>query len=185
MNTEEKEDEREATRTNEEQISETETRNPVSEEDKQMSEILLLKEQLEEQKDKYVRLYADFDNYKKRMARERLELIDSAGKDIIGSMLPVLDDFERAMKNMENTQDLNALKDGISLIQQKLNQIMQSKGLKSFASIGEKFDVEKHEALTEIPATTEEQKGIVLDEMEKGYLLGDKIIRYAKVVVGK
>lgn len=148
-------------------------------------EITTLKAQLEEQKDKYLRLYADFDNFKKRNAKERLDLIQTAAKDTIISMLPVLDDFERAIKASENLTDVTQAKEGLSLIYQKMLNTLQQKGLKSIETIGEKFNVEQHEALTEIPAPTPEMVGKVVDQVEKGYYLNDKIIRFAKVVVGK
>jgi molecular chaperone GrpE len=148
-------------------------------------EITTLKAQLEEQKDKYLRLYADFDNFKKRNAKERLDLIQTAAKDTIISMLPVLDDFERAIKASENLTDVAQAREGLSLIYQKMLNTLQQKGLKSIETIGEEFNVEQHEALTEIPAPTPEIVGKVVDQVEKGYYLNDKIIRFAKVVVGK
>lgn len=147
-------------------------------------EIAELKKELEELRDKYVRLYADFDNQRKRNAKERIELIQTAGKEIITSMLPVVDDFERAQKALANSTDVNAVKEGLNLIQQKLTNTLTSKGLKPMESIGKDFDVEVHEAITEIPATPE-QAGKVIDEVEKGYYLNDKLIRFAKVIVGK
>lgn len=140
---------------------------------------------IEELKDKYVRLFADFDNYKKRVAKERLELIKDAGKDVILNLLPVLDDFERAIKAAEKAQDVEAVKEGMALIYNKLNKNLEQKGLKSMDSKGQAFDSSYHEAITEIPAPTADLKGKVVDEVEKGYYLNDKIIRYAKVVVGK
>lgn len=148
-------------------------------------EITTLKAQLEEQKDKYLRLYADFDNFKKRNAKERLDLIQTAAKDTIISMLPVLDDFERAIKASENLTDVAQAREGLSLIYQKMLNTLQQKGLKSIETIGEEFNVEQHEALTEIPAPTPEIVGKVVNQVEKGYYLNDKIIRFAKVVVGK
>lgn len=144
-----------------------------------------LQAKLEEQKDKYLRLYADFDNYKKRMARERLELIKEAGKDIVLTMLPVLDDFERAVKAAETSDDVKSVKEGMELIHHKLLRNLEQKGLKAMDSQGQPFDVDLHEAITEIPAPTDDLKGKVVDVVEKGYTLNDKIIRYAKVVVGK
>lgn len=140
--------------------------------------------QLTEQKDKFLRLFAEFDNYKKRMAKEKLEYMTMAGKDIILDMISVKDDFERAIKSLENTEDLSALKEGVLLIYDKLNKSIEKKGVKKIEAKGEPFDVEKHEAITEIPAS-EEQKGKVIDEIESGYTMHDKVIRFAKVVVGK
>jgi molecular chaperone GrpE len=147
-------------------------------------EIDELKKELNELRDKYVRLYADFDNAKKRMAREKLDIILTASKDVVKDLLPVLDDFERAMKAAETSTDEN-VKSGMQLIQNKLQSILAAKGLKAFESIGKDFDTEQHEAITEIPAPAPEQEGKVIDELEKGYLLNEKIIRFAKVIVGK
>lgn len=144
-----------------------------------------LQAKLDEQKDKYLRLYADFDNYKKRMARERLELIKEAGKDIVLNLLPVLDDFDRAVKAAETSEDVQSVKEGMELIHHKLLRNLEQKGLKPMDSMGAAFDVDLHEAITEIPAPSDDMKGKVVDVVEKGYTLNDKIIRYAKVVVGK
>lgn len=144
-----------------------------------------LQKQVEEQKDKFLRLYADFDNYKKRTAKERSELILTAGKDIMTAMLPVSDDMDRAIKYMNESEDLTTIKEGLNLVYAKFKNTLEQNGLKSTPSIGEIFDVEKHEAITEIPAPNEEMKGKVVDEVEKGYYLNGKLIRYAKVVVGK
>lgn len=148
-------------------------------------EIAELKKELDELRDKYVRLYADFDNAKKRMAKERLELILTASKDIVKDLLPVLDDFERAQKAVANSSDVNAVKEGLNLVHTKLVNTLSSKGLKPMESIGKEFNVEEHEAITEIPAPAPEQEGKVIDEAEKGYFLNDKIIRFAKVILGK
>jgi len=153
--------------------------------DSKDTEIASLKAQIEEQKDKYLRLFADFDNFKKRNAKERLELIQTAGKEVIIGLLPVLDDFERAMKATENMTEIAAAKEGMTLIHNKLYNYLHQKGLNPIQAIGEVFDVEKHEALTEIPSPTTNLEGKVIDEIEKGYYLNDKIIRFAKVVVGK
>jgi molecular chaperone GrpE len=147
-------------------------------------EIAELKKEMDELRDKYVRLYADFDNYKKRNAKEKLDLIQTAGKEVILAMVPVVDDFERALKAAEKSGDTK-VQEGVQLIYNKMVSALQSKGLKPMESIGKPFDVEMHEAITEIPAPTAELSGKVIDEVEKGYYLGDKIIRFAKVVVGK
>lgn len=143
-----------------------------------------LGKELDEQKDKYIRLFADFDNYKKRTAKERYELMQNAGREIITSLLDVLDDCERAEKQLENEEN-EQVKQGVQLVFNKLRSILQSKGLKAMESINTDFDVEKHDAITEIPAPTPEAAGKVIDEIQKGYYLNDKIIRHAKVVVGK
>lgn len=134
--------------------------------------------------DKYLRLFAEFDNFKRRTQKERVELLQTAGKDVVVSLLPVLDDFERALKSTENATEVNAIRDGIMLVQTKLKSILAQKGLKEVESINTDFDTDKHEAITKIPAPSEELKGKVVDELEKGYTLNDKVIRFAKVVVG-
>jgi molecular chaperone GrpE len=143
-----------------------------------------LQVELEEQKDKYLRLFAEFDNFKRRNAKERMELIQTAGKDVIVSMLEVMDDCDRAEKQMQNSEDVASIKQGIGLVFGKLRTTLFNKGLKAMQSIDTEFDVEKHEAITEVPAG-EKMVGKVVDEVEKGYYLNDKIIRFAKVVVGK
>ena len=152
---------------------------------KHKKEIEELKQQLGEQKDQYLRLFAEFDNFKKRTAKERIEWFKTAGQDVIQSLLPVLDDFERAEKNLATSKDIEAVKEGIRLVQHKLKTTLEQRGLVAMESIGKDFNVEEHEAVTEIPAPTEEMKGKVVDEVERGYKLSDKIIRYAKVIVGK
>lgn len=154
---------------------------PVEEE----NETEKLSAELAEQKDKYLRLLAEFENYKRRTSKERLELIQTAGKDVIVSLLDVLDDCDRAEKQMQTSDDIQQVKEGIDLVFNKLRSALQAKGLKAMESIGTDFDVEKHEAITEIPAPTEKWQGKVIDEVQKGYYLNDKIIRFAKVVVGK
>jgi molecular chaperone GrpE len=144
-----------------------------------------LQAELDEQKDKYIRLFADFDNFKRRNAKERYELIQTAGKEVITSLLDVLDDCDRAEKQLQATEDNDQVKQGVQLVFNKLRNTLQAKGLKVMESISTEFDVEKHEAITEIPAPTEELKGKVVDEVQKGYYLKEKIIRFAKVVVGK
>lgn len=154
---------------------------PVAEEDATTA----LQAELQEQKDKYLRLMAEFDNFRRRTAKERVELIQTAGKDVIVSLLDVLDDCDRAEQQLQSAADINPQKDGIQLVFNKLRSTLTSKGLKVMESVNQEFDVEKHEAITEIPAPTEELKGKVVDEVTKGYYLNDKIIRFAKVVVGK
>lgn len=135
--------------------------------------------------DKYIRLYAEFDNYKRRTAKERIELFKTANADVIKSMLSVLDDFDRAKKSMETAKDIEAVKEGIQLIHHKLKNTLQAQGLTEMESVvGKAFDTDLHEAITNVPAPSEDMKGKVMDEVEKGYLLNEKVIRYAKVVVG-
>jgi len=140
--------------------------------------------QLSEAKDKYLRLYSDFENYKKRINRERIDLIKSAGQDIMASILPMLDDMERAIKAMTNAKDVNAVKEGVELVYQKMKTITEGKGLRAMDSLGKDFDPELHDAIANVPVSDAKQKGKVLEEVEKGYYLNDKVIRHAKVVVG-
>lgn len=149
------------------------------------NELVKLKAELQEQKDKYLRLFAEFDNFKRRTAKERVEQIQTAGKEVITSLLDVLDDSERAEKQMQSATDLAQIKEGIQLVFNKLRTTLQNKGLKAMESVHTPFDVEKHEAITEIPAPTPDLKGKVVDEVTKGYYLNDKLIRFAKVIVGK
>lgn len=143
-----------------------------------------IRAELDEQKDKYLRLFAEFDNFKRRNAKEKTELIQTAGRDVISSLLVVMDDCDRAEKQLEESNDAAANKEGVQLVFNKLRNILQSKGLHAMESINTDFDVEKHEAITEVQAT-EKLKGKVVDEIEKGYYLNNKLIRFAKVVVGK
>lgn len=147
--------------------------------------IATLEADIAEQKDKYLRLFAEFDNYKKRTAKERIELINTAGKDVFLSIIPTLDDIERAIQSAEQATDVEAVKEGFLLVKNKMMGTLEQKGLKPMQSIGEDFNPDQHEALTKTPAPSAEQKGKVIDEIEKGYLLNNRIIRYAKVVVGE
>ena len=143
-----------------------------------------LQAEVEEQKDKYLRLFAEFDNFKRRNAKEKIELIQTAGKDVIISLLEVMDDCDRAEKQLSDSEDITAQKEGVQLVFNKLRNTLQARGLKAMESINTVFDVEKHEAITEVEVP-EKKKGKVVDEIEKGYYLNNKIIRFAKVVVGK
>ncbi len=140
---------------------------------------------LHEANDKYLRLYAEFDNFKRRTSKERMELLQTAGKEVMISLLPVLDDFERALKAMETATEINAVKEGVALVQHKLKNILNQQGLKEMEAKGKTFDADLHEAITNIPAPSEDLKGKNIDELEKGYYLNDKVIRFAKVVVGQ
>lgn len=135
--------------------------------------------------DKYVRLHAEFDNFRKRTAKERLDLLQTASGDALKSVLPVLDDFERAIANNGNVEDPAALKQGFELIQQKLSNILMAQGMKPMRAKGEPFDPEFHEAIVQSPAPTPDLKGKVIEVIENGYTLNDKVVRYAKVVVGQ
>ena len=144
-----------------------------------------LQKDLDEMKEKYLRLFAEFDNYKKRNIKERMELINSAAKNTLTALLPILDDFDRAKKSADDDRTQEVFSEGVALVYKRLYSVLDQQGLEPMESTGEPFDPELHEAISEIPVTDEDQKGIVIDTIEKGYLLNDKIIRYAKVVVGK
>ena len=137
-----------------------------------------------EMNDRYLRLYSEFDNYRKRSARERIEFAKTAASDTFTAILPVLDDFDRAAKAMENADDIAVVKEGMQLIYHKFRSILISKGLEEMNAQGETFDADFHEAITSIPSPDDSMKGKVVDEVEKGYSLNGKVIRFAKVVVG-
>lgn len=143
-----------------------------------------LEAEVQEQKDKYLRLFAEFDNYKRRTAKERIDLIQTAGKDMAIALLEVADDMDRAEKQLSQSEDIMQVKEGVQLVFNKLRTTLQQKGITAMESIDTDFDVEKHEAVTEIPAG-EEKAGKVVDELQKGYYMNGKLIRFAKVVVGK
>lgn len=140
--------------------------------------------EIAELKDKYLRLYADFENFRRRTAKEKLEMISGASADMLKSVLPVVDDFERAKVSFDSSTEIEALKEGVDLIYNKLFKTLESKGLKPMVSKGETFDAELHESIAQFPAPSDDLKGKVIDEIEKGYYLNDKVIRYAKVIVG-
>jgi len=144
-----------------------------------------IEEQLADYKDRYVRLNAEFDNFRKRTRKEREDLIKTAGESILVNILPVVDDFDRAVKSMENATDIQAVKDGVTLIANKFNEFLKRQGIVEMESTGNPFDTDLHEAITQIPAPSEELKGKVVDVIQKGYRLNDKVIRYAKVVIGE
>lgn len=147
--------------------------------------ISILEAELHKEKDKFTRLFAEFENYKRRTAKERLELLTSAGQDVMLSMLPVLDDFDRALVEISKSEDENLLR-GVELIHSKFLNTLRSKGLEQIqVATADPFDSDIHEAITQTTAPTEDLRGKVLDVVEKGYKLGDKIIRYPKVVVGQ
>ena len=153
---------------------------------KQKDTVLVeLNDALSQEKDKYLRLFAEFENFKKRTTKERIELFKTAGQEVVSSLLPILDDLERAISQFDKQDTLEEIQ-GFVLINNKLNGILKSSGLEiSTVYIGDVFDAEIHEAITQIPAPEETQKGKIIDVVEKGYQLGEKIIRYPKVVVGK
>lgn len=148
------------------------------------SEVEKLRSEVEELNNKYLRLFAEFDNFKRRTTKERIELLQTAGKDVLVSLLPVLDDFERALRSIETATDVKPVKEGVELVHNKLHSILTQKGIKPMESKGTAFDADIHEAITNVPAPSEDLKGKVIDEVEKGYYLNDKVIRFAKVVVG-
>lgn len=148
--------------------------------------VLKLEEDVKDLKDQNLRLYAEFENFRRRSAKERLELMESANKDTLAALLTILDDFDRALKNTEETEDNTPVLEGMKLIQHKLTDTLKNKGLIAMeSSIGKAFNVEEMEAITQIPAPTPDMAGKVIDEVEKGYKIGEKVLRYSKVVVGK
>lgn len=149
------------------------------------NELDKIKAELAEANDKFLRLYSEFDNFKRRSTKERIELMQNAGQEIIKALLPVVDDFQRQEKYFKPDTDVTTLKEGVDLIHNKLTSILQNKGLNAIESLGKEFDTDFHEAITKIPAPSEDLKGKVVDEIEKGYVLNGKVIRFAKVVVGE
>lgn len=145
-----------------------------------------LHQELANAQDKYTRLFAEFDNYKKRTSKERVDLIQSASKDVLTQLLPTLDDFDRALAAMETAQDVESVKEGIELVNQKLRKALVNEGLKEMENlVGQPFDPEYQEAITAIPAPSDELKNKIIDVVEKGYFLNDRVIRFAKVVIGQ
>ena len=149
------------------------------------NEIEQLKAEKAELNDRFLRLFSEFDNYKKRVSKEKLDLISTASEKVLVSLLPVIDDFERAIAANEKVEDINAIKEGFNLIYNKLVQMMKRFDVEEIQAKGEEFNTDFHEAVTHFPAQKEEDKGKVIDVTEKGYKLKDKVIRYAKVVVGQ
>ena len=158
--------------------------NSTAPDEEQISDEEKFKAEASEWQNKYLRLYAEFDNFKRRTSKERLELLQIAGKDVIVDLLPVLDDFERAQKSIEKATDIEAVKVGVKLVHHKLKNVLTNKGLKEMTAIGAEFDADVHEGITNIPAPSADLKGKVVDELEKGYYLNDKVIRFAKVIIG-
>ena len=140
---------------------------------------------IDELQDKYVRLMAEFDNFRRRTMKEKTDIIKSAGEDVLISLLPVIDDFDRGLQVMEQSPDVDSVKHGIQLIYNKFKEFLVQRGVKEIDAINQDFNVEMHEALTKTPAPMDELKGKVLDVIQKGYYLNDKVIRYAKVIVGE
>lgn len=152
--------------------------------EKQESEADKMKRELEEQKDRYLRLSAEFDNYRRRVSKEKLDLIETASESVIKSLLPIIDDFERAVKALEESTDSDAAKEGTNLIYKKLVDLLKSRGVSEIEAVGKELDTDIHEAVAQIPAPEEGLKGKIVDCVQKGYKLGEKVIRFAKVVVG-
>ncbi|MDA3891158.1 MAG: nucleotide exchange factor GrpE [Salinivirgaceae bacterium] len=157
----------------------------TSELEKKDKEIEDLRYKMSEINDKYMRLSAEFDNYRKRTLKEKSDLIKTAGCDVLADVLPVVDDFERAMIAMENAENITAVKEGVNLIFNKFSEFIKSKGIVEIEALNMDFDTDMHEALTKIPAHEENLKGKVVDVIQKGYKIEEKVIRYAKVVVGE
>lgn len=162
-----------------------EEKRELTPEEKLTEELEKAQRAIEEQKDKYLRLSAEFDNFRKRTVKEKAELIKNGGEKAINAVLPVLDDLERALQNMEKTEDVKAIYDGVNLIYQKFLKNLHQEGLEKMEPVGADFDTDYHEAIALVPAQSEEQKGKVLDCVQTGYKLNDKVIRHAKVVVGQ
>jgi molecular chaperone GrpE len=163
---------------------EEQTDNVAEETETPASELEKLQAELAEMKDKYLRLYSEFDNYKRRTSKEKTETMQTANRELMVALLPILDDVDRTNKSLESAQSIEALKEGVNLVFSKLTRTLEQKGLKALDSLGTEFDSELHEAVTQIPAPSEDQKGKIVDELEKGYYLNEKLIRYAKVVIG-
>ena len=143
-----------------------------------------LQAKVDELNDKYLRLYSEFDNFRKRTAKEKVELIQTAGENVFKSILPIIDDFERAIKSNVDVTDAKVISDGVNLIYTKFQTTLAQKGLEEMKSTGEPFNTDLHEAITNVPAPTDDLKGKVIEELEKGYSLNGKVIRFAKVVIG-
>ena len=157
----------------------------ISKKDKSEAKIKKLEEELADIKDKHVRLQAEFDNFRKRTLKEKMELVKTGGESVLSNILPVIDDFERALTAFEEMEDDNPLKQGINLIYTKFQDFLTQNGIKEIEAKEQDFDLDLHEAITKIPAPTEELKGKVVDVVQKGYTLNDKVIRFSKVVIGE
>jgi len=169
----------------EEEINNTASETQVEENQEVVEEVLTPEELIQAEKDKYLRLFAEFENYKKRTTKERIELFKTAGQDLMTSMLPIMDDFDRGLSEIKKAKDKELLK-GMQLISDKLKKTLEQKGLTVMeVRAGDAFNADIHEAITQIPAPSDKLKGKVIDCIESGYKLGDKIIRYPKVVIGQ
>jgi molecular chaperone GrpE len=159
--------------------------NKKSKKDTSHEKIEELQSIIEQKNDQLLRLHAEFDNYRKRTLKEKMELTKSAGESILINILPVLDDFERAIKSIEGATEIDPVKEGINLIYKRFNEFVKLNGVKEIEAIEKEFDTDLHEAITKIPSPNDELKGKVVDVIQKGYLLNDKVIRFAKVVIGE
>lgn len=181
------------TESNETETNETESNTQTPQGDAQQTDvgpanddkIAELTTQLEELKDKYLRLTAEFDNYRKRTLKEKADLIKFASEEVLMDLLPVIDDLDRALKAIETANDISAVKEGISLIVNKFNDFLKSKGVKEIDAIGKELNTDLHEAITKIPVQDDAQKGKIVDVIQKGYMLHEKVMRFSKVVVGE
>ena len=169
----------EATETTAEE-AETATAEPVDERDARIAE---LEAQVAAQKDQYLRLYAEFDNYKKRTLKEKAELIQTAGKNVLEQMLPLIDDVERAMASVKTAESVDGVKEGVDLIYNKFVKFLDSNNVKEIETVGLPFNTDFHEAVAQVPMG-EDKKGVVIDCTQKGYVMGEKVVRFAKVVIG-
>ena len=174
-----------AAETQTEKTSETAEEQELTSEEKLQKELDAANQTIEEQKDKYLRLSAEFDNYRKRTMKEKAELIKNGGEKTISAILPILDDMERALQNARKAEDIQAVCEGIELISQKFQKVLAQEGLQKMEPVGKDFDTDFHEAVALVPAPAEDQKGKVLDCVQTGYTLNDKVIRHAKVVVAQ
>jgi molecular chaperone GrpE len=156
-----------------------------TESDKELTEVNILEEKLAEMQDKYIRLSAEFDNYRKRTLREKMEMSKYAGEKLLLSIIPLMDDFERALEHIDNTSDSVALKDGIDIIYVKFRDFLKQNGVKEMESLNSNFNVDLQEAVAKVPVEEADKKGKVVDIVQKGYYLQDKVLRFAKVVVGE
>jgi molecular chaperone GrpE len=153
--------------------------------DKTMADLKAAEEKLADMQDKYLRLSAEFDNYRKRTLREKMDMSKYAGENLLLKIIPVMDDFERALSHMDSTTDRQAMKDGIDLIYLKLSEFLKQNGIKEIETVNSNFDVDIHEAVAKVPVNEDDKKGRVIDVVQKGYFLQDKVLRFAKVVVGE
>ncbi len=171
--------------TDEPEIDNSQEQNSQTEESQSNNEELKkLEIELTEAKDKYLRLYSEFENFRRRTSKEKMDLVGSANEQLMLALIPIADDIERSKANQENIEDIATLKDGVNLIFNKFNKTLEQKGLKPLETKGQDFNPDLHEAITQIPAPSDDLKGKVVDEIEKGYYLNDKLIRVAKVVTG-